>query len=155
MPTQIEKLQHIKNPLTLIAVFAGLAEIVSIGVLPLLKDGVQYIFVWYVMLFPTLLVVVFFLTLNFNHKVLYAPGDFRTDEGFLETLKGKFTSTPNTEGEILRNFWKPDGILNTENDSRLKKWLSDNGLETTITFFLTDQSFSDYRKKAVVDLNLE
>lgn len=41
------------------------------------------------MLFPFLLVVLFFLTLNFNARVLYAPSDFQTDESFLSALAGR------------------------------------------------------------------
>ena len=32
------------------------------------------------------MVTLFFLTLNFNNKVLYTPSDFREDESFLRTL---------------------------------------------------------------------
>jgi ribosomal protein S19E (S16A) len=39
------------------------------------------------MIFPTLLLGIFFLTLNFNHTVLYAPSDFRDDQAFLDALK--------------------------------------------------------------------
>lgn len=40
------------------------------------------------MAFPTLIVILFFATLNFNPKVLYAPSDFRNEENFLNTLVG-------------------------------------------------------------------
>lgn len=40
------------------------------SVLPVLSGTIQETFVWYVMLFPVLLVLAFFLTLNFNHVVL-------------------------------------------------------------------------------------
>jgi hypothetical protein len=38
--------------------------------------------------FPILLAGMFFATLNFNPKVLYAPSDFKSDENFLNTLIG-------------------------------------------------------------------
>jgi uncharacterized tellurite resistance protein B-like protein len=40
------------------------------------------------MAFPTIIVALFFITLNFNPKVLYAPSDFRNEENFLNTLIG-------------------------------------------------------------------
>ena len=49
---------------------------------------IQYVFVWFVMAFPILLVTLFFATLNFNPKVLYAPSDFKDEENFLSTLIG-------------------------------------------------------------------
>lgn len=75
---------HIKNPLSIIAIFAAIAEIFGTGVLPLLEPENQSIFIWFLMFFPCLLVSVFFVTLNFNHKVLYAPSDYKDDEGFFK-----------------------------------------------------------------------
>jgi hypothetical protein len=73
----------IKNPLTIIAIFAGIVEVGSTTVLPFLQPSVQEVYVWFLMLFPTALVLTFFLTLNFNHKVLYAPSDYQNDESFV------------------------------------------------------------------------
>ncbi len=39
------------------------------------------------MLFPTLLVSVFFLTLNFNHKKLYAPSDYKDEKHFMNMIE--------------------------------------------------------------------
>lgn len=39
------------------------------------------------MLFPFALIAVFFLTLNFNHRVLYAPSDFKDEDNFVNILK--------------------------------------------------------------------
>lgn len=80
----LESIKKISNPLTIIAIFAGLAEISGTAVLPLLKDESQLLYVWFLMGFPILLIVLFFLTLNFNHKVLYAPSDFRDEDNFLK-----------------------------------------------------------------------
>jgi hypothetical protein len=87
----LEKIRQVNNPLTIIAVFAGIAEISGTAILPFLDREVQHIYVWFLIVFPLLLVVLFFATLNFNHKVLYAPSDYRSDEGFLRTFR---TLTP-------------------------------------------------------------
>ena len=86
----IEKIRKISNPLTIIAIFAGLAEISGTVVLPFLEGDSQAIYLWFLMLFPVLLVVLFFITLNFNYKVLYAPSDFQDEDNFLK-LFGKPT----------------------------------------------------------------
>lgn len=82
----VEKVKNVSNPLTIIAIFAGLAEISGTVVLPLIAQDVQHIFVWFLMLFPLVLVIAFFLTLNRNHRVLYAPSDFRDDESFFRAM---------------------------------------------------------------------
>ena len=85
----IEKMRHISNPLTIIAIFAALAEIAGTIVLGLVIPELQRSFMWFVMLFPTGLVLLFFLTLNFNPRVLYAPSDFQNEENFLQILAGR------------------------------------------------------------------
>ena len=45
------QIKQVSNPLTLIAIFASLAEIAATSVLPIVKGEVQGVFVWYVMLF--------------------------------------------------------------------------------------------------------
>jgi hypothetical protein len=84
----VENIRGIQNPLTIIAIFAGLAEIAGTVALATVNRDIQPIFIWFVMGFPVLLVTAFFLTLNFNPKVLYAPSDFRTDDNFLNLLTG-------------------------------------------------------------------
>jgi hypothetical protein len=84
-----EQYKRVSNPLTIIAIFAGLAEIAGTVAIRLVSSDLQHVFVWFVMGFPVLLVCLFFLTLNFNSTVLYAPSDFRDDESFLNVLAGK------------------------------------------------------------------
>lgn len=85
----VDKIKKISNPLTIIAIFAGLAEIAGTTALFGIDKEIQTIFIWFVMLFPTLIVTLFFLTLNFNASVLYAPSDFENDTTFLEAQNGK------------------------------------------------------------------
>ena len=84
----IEKAKAVSNPLTIIAIFAGLAEIASTVALAALDSSLQVIFIWFVMGFPILLVLLFFATLNFNPKVLYAPSDFKDEANFMNTVIG-------------------------------------------------------------------
>lgn len=78
----LEKVGHVKNPLTIIAIFAGLAEVFGTLILPLMDVSVQRIFVWFLMFFPIALVTGFFFLLWYKHEVLYAPSDFRSDDLF-------------------------------------------------------------------------
>jgi|GEM_PF-1393813 len=84
----VENLKKINNPLTIIALFAVLAEINATIALPFIAPALQPIFIWFLIGFPTLLVILFFITWNFNPKVMYAPTDFKHEENFLTTLRG-------------------------------------------------------------------
>lgn len=95
----VEKIRTIKNPLTIIAMFAAIAEISGTAVLPFISDANQGTYVWFLMIFPLLLVLLFFLTLNFNHKVLYAPSDFKDEENFFKSFQ---PASPTEREEKLR-----------------------------------------------------
>ena len=82
-----KKTGHIKNPLTVVGIFAGLAEVSGASVLPFLEKQTQQTFVWFLMFFPIFLVAVFFLVLYNKHHVLYAPTDFNDDKTFQELFE--------------------------------------------------------------------
>jgi hypothetical protein len=82
-----KKIPTVKNPLTVIAIFAGTSEISGTAILPLLETESQQIYIWFLMLFPLILIIFFFITLNWNHKVLYSPSDFSNEDNFINILK--------------------------------------------------------------------
>ena len=63
----------VSNPLTIIAIFAGVAESFATGALVLLPIETQQSFVYFVMFFPLVIVVTFFCILVKKPQVLYAP----------------------------------------------------------------------------------
>ncbi|WP_148169485.1 hypothetical protein [Pseudomonas chlororaphis] len=95
------KTGHIKNPLTVISIFAAIAEISGTSVLPFIEQSNQSTYIWFLMLFPFFLVGIFFLTLNFNHKALYAPSDYKNEKNFLAPLERP--ATPELQGQKLRD----------------------------------------------------
>lgn len=72
--------------MTIIAIFAGLTEASATVSLPFLDDGDRDIYVWFLISFPLCLIFLFFVTLNFNHKSLYAPSDFEKGEDFMTII---------------------------------------------------------------------
>jgi len=145
---------RVSNPLTLIAVFSGLAEIAATAVLTQLTGVVQAQFVWFVMLFPILLVVLFFITLNFNHRVLYAPSDYTDERHFMETIKGAYVPDA-SEAEKIKQFWKPDDTtINRANEAQLKAWMNKKNIQVSITNFLNADRFETRRSEIVGDLNI-
>lgn len=87
--TNVTKFGKVSNPLTIIAIFAGISEISGTVVLPLIEKENQFYFMWFVIFFPLVLILMFFITLWTNHMVLYAPSDFQSDLGF-HTASSKF-----------------------------------------------------------------
>ncbi len=93
--------EKISNPLTIVGIFAGIAEVAGTVVIPFLSENLQATFMWYVMLFPILLVILFFLTWNFNPTVLYSPSDYQHEENFLTILtKGYKSKIENNIDEL-------------------------------------------------------
>lgn len=63
----------VMNPISMIAIFASLSEASATAVLPHLDEHNQQIYIWFLIAFPSALVLLFFLTINFNPKALYMP----------------------------------------------------------------------------------
>lgn len=74
----------IGNPLTLIAIFSMLTEASAAVSLPYIDSENQKIYVWFLIVFPSFLITLFFLTLNFNNKSLYTPADFSKEKNPLK-----------------------------------------------------------------------
>jgi hypothetical protein len=85
----LEQIKSVSNPLTIIALFAALAEVAGTVAIKLVAPELQSTFIWFVMIFPTLIVALFFITLNFNAKVLYAPSDFKDEANYLIATNAK------------------------------------------------------------------
>jgi hypothetical protein len=85
-----EKIKKINNPLTIIAIFAALAEVNATVAIGLIDKDLHSIFIWFVIGFPTILVILFFLTLNFNTKVMYSPSDYKDDKNFMDSIFGNY-----------------------------------------------------------------
>jgi hypothetical protein len=84
----VEKVKKIWNPLTVIGLFSGISEVACATLLGIVDANLKPTFIWFVMGFPLLIAIAFFLTLNFNNKALYAPMDYREDKSFLTTMFG-------------------------------------------------------------------
>jgi len=100
-------MKKIKNPLTIIGLFAGIAEGAGTVVLPFISRELQAIFIWYVMLFPIFLVIIFFINLNRNPKVFYAPSDFEDEANFMKLLMAAETAlddTINSNPDLEKNL---------------------------------------------------
>lgn len=82
----IKNMQPIKNPLTIIGIFASLIEVSGNCILPILNERCQFYYMWFLMGFPPLLVTYFFIVLWFKPRSLYAPSDFQDENNFLKCI---------------------------------------------------------------------
>jgi len=112
---QIKDIKQIHNPLTIIAIFAGIAEISGSVVLPFINAANQQIFVFFLIGFPLVLVLLFFITLNFNHRVLYSPSDFSNEQHFVNLITARFSQA---ESDLTSTLEEKIGDLGAtvEND---------------------------------------
>lgn len=127
----VDKIGHIKNPLTVIAIFAAIAEISGTTVLPFIESENQGIYIWFLMLFPVFLVGIFFLTLNFNHKVLYAPSDYKNEDNFLKSF-GKAT-TEEKEEKFREEVEEAEDSSSTEKNAPVSSGDDTGSQETSST----------------------
>jgi hypothetical protein len=116
----LEKIKGVESPLKLISTFAGITEVGGMIVLPFLSPLNQAPYMWFLICLPTVLVLLFFLTLNFNHRVLYAPSDYRTDSSFLAAMQisnNRLTPGP-TPGDVkgIKFDDISEGLMGGRND---------------------------------------
>lgn len=78
--------QRITNPMTVIAIFATLSETSAAVSLPFLDNEERELYIWFLISFPFYLLLLFFATLNFNYRSLYAPSDFEKGKHFIKVM---------------------------------------------------------------------
>jgi hypothetical protein len=78
--------KRITNPMTIIAIFAALSETSAAVSLPFLDQDERELYVWFLISFPFYLLLLFFATLNFNYRSLYAPSDFEKGKHFMKVM---------------------------------------------------------------------
>ncbi|EHK7543379.1 hypothetical protein ACLIOB_003387 [Vibrio cholerae] len=148
----VEKIGHIKNPLTVISIFAAIAEISGTTVLPFIEPENQRVYVWFLMLFPVFLVGIFFLTLNFNHRVLYAPSDYKDEKNFVDPY-GK--ASPEEQGKKLREEVKElESEDNADNEFSRKNEDKSAEADAEKVVRMADESDISRRRQFMADVAL-
>ncbi|MCC0036572.1 MAG: hypothetical protein H6887_15075 [Hoeflea sp.] len=79
----------VRNPLSVIAMFVLLVETIATVTLVQVYQATEIALplVWFVVLFPTLIGVLFFATIWWRHQYLYSPTEYRSDESFLAAMR--------------------------------------------------------------------
>jgi len=78
----------VRNPLSVIAMFVLLVEAIATVTLIQVRAEAQIAvpLVWFIVVFPTLIALLFFGTLWWGHQFLYSPMEYRSDESFLTAM---------------------------------------------------------------------
>lgn len=79
----------IRNPLSVIAMFVLLVEVIATITLVnvLQKPDIALPIAWFIVIFPTIIAFLFFGTIWWRHQFLYSPYEYRSDESFLSAMK--------------------------------------------------------------------
>jgi len=112
----------VSNPLTIIAIFSGLAETLATAALVKLPPETQSIFVYFVMIFPSGIVLLFFWVLYFKNTVLYAPSDFSDQSHYLEANHLK-KSLSETVDIVIKDVNEHGAQLSTDQIEHVKNSL--------------------------------
>lgn len=89
--------------MTIIAIFAALSETSAAVSLPFLDQEERELYVWFLISFPFYLLLLFFATLNFNYKSLYAPSDFEKGKHFMKVMDDAGRPEKKTSGKPSEN----------------------------------------------------
>jgi hypothetical protein len=111
--TKLKK--RMTNPMTIIAIFATLSETSAAISLPFLDNEDREIYIWFLISFPFYLLLLFFATLNFNYRSLYAPSDFEKEEHFMKALDN--VERPENDNSMM-------SLDNSGRDSSIYDWRS-------------------------------
>jgi len=84
---------QIKNPMTIIALFVGLIEIGLGPAFSRAPESLQSPFLCFMIGFPCLVCIGFFLVLFFRPHHFYSPGDYRSDESYLAAHRVALSET--------------------------------------------------------------
>ena len=144
----MNKIGIVKNPLSVIAIFAGVAEISGTAVLPFMAPENQELYIWFLILFPFTLVLSFFVTLNWNHKALYAPSDYKSDESFQENVNGGRSQREGLSSMEKIIEEKVSEVLNLVN-------LSDGNSTSEINESITQKITESIKTSSFITVNAE
>lgn len=122
-------LSSVKNPLAMIAIFAGISEIAMSITLLKIPESLQSTFIWFVMSFPFVLVGAFYFVLYRKPAVLFSPSDYAKDEMYLTSINGTSQATNDLKIKqlqesvtVLQDFMEQVVSTNNSNTGIEKKF---------------------------------
>ncbi|MDD0998091.1 hypothetical protein M5G20_19795 [Pseudomonas sp. TNT2022 ID1044] len=120
--------EKIVNPITVIAIFATLSETSAAITLPFLDNKEREIYIWFLISFPFYLLLLFFATLNFNYRSLYAPSDYEKGEHFIEVL-GDMEHRENESADVRQASRPPTAQAPPDENATWMDFFGEQGVQ--------------------------
>ena len=116
-------MRKVSNPLTIIGIFAGVTETAGAVALPFLDGAVHAWYVGFLILFPVLLVVLFFTTLFVRPAALFSPDE----HGGPSDYRRSVLDNRNRQAFLARVLDEPDlvdrlKIATTRSEASFERW---------------------------------
>ncbi|MDI6794382.1 MAG: hypothetical protein QME81_16210 [bacterium] len=118
MGQESEKRLYPKNPIGIIALFVFFIEVISTVSLKFFLDAQSpYVgpILVFIIAFPSIIALLFFLTLWFRRESLYSPSDFRDDASFVSLISKVETLEVKQEAAQLDPRGDPNAALSVIN----------------------------------------
>lgn len=115
-----------KNPLGIIALFISLIYgfaciVLGVSLNNLSENFERLPLIWFIILFPVLILGGFIYLVINHHEKLYAPSDFRDDSAFIKAMGSKDVEEKfDKEVESLKDVLKTDSSHSVEEESHLR-----------------------------------
>lgn len=139
--------------MTVIAIFATLSETSAAISLPFLDDEERQTYVWFLISFPFYLIFLFFITLNFNYRSLYAPSDFVKGKHFIKAMNNDRAGHGNSKIPIIEPCQQRPNIAQDPPDQPgLRNYLCRRNLVRLATPFKDLQIFDTRGKNGKIDM---
>lgn len=113
-----------KNPLGIISLFIvmvyGFACLLFGISAEALQSNEKIPLIWFVVIFPVIVLILFGWLVSKHHNKLYAPQDFRDDKAFLDSYKQQ-ASNPNVVNDMEKSQQNIEDIMASGNEFQLVK----------------------------------
>ena len=146
----------VSNPLSLIAIFASLAESIALGILPFsdhLTVGQRWVIILFAVSYPILMAGVFWWVLIYKHANLFSPEEHGRDRYSNNVLSYRNNQETDQFFEIWTEAHK-NGRSDELND-RIKSVLNPYGIEEDAISFMLNPSNDDLHQEVMMYLKKE
>lgn len=140
-----------RNSLGIIALFIVLVygfAALTLGINSSLQPAERAPLVWFLVMFPVFVLIAFGWLVSKHHEKLYAPGDYKSDEGFLEGLNVRSRHTADLQKlqedlksrirETIIESSTQNSLARKEVDSLVERLTHDVDRATTLTVDASD-----------------
>lgn len=114
-----------RNPLGIIALFIVLIyafAALTLGLNSSLMPAERLPIIWFLVAFPFIVLGVFGWLVSRHHEKLYAPGDYKSDDGFLEGVKARLALVREFEVQQRRVNETVEQVISSQKGGRGNNW---------------------------------